>query len=255
MATALEIRFPRVEATSSQLLKERLEAKFPNGGLAARPQRTPNFWSSVDQRTEGRSSAKASEPNTRTLETPAKSTVLFPRNQAMLLHQIPRTPRMNSTTSVRPVLKEHGRQWMDSYLECKGNTYRPAFVINELPTWVRNESRQGISRSLHRRKTHQAMLERLQPTAAALRFSFNTKQTDSAGKRLATNPTCNWVVATAIGKAIPAAFLGNRTTRCILCEESGPLVFEVPYKMGKRSRKYIPDFMFRVDDDHGPTTC
>jgi len=242
---ALEIRFPRVEGYRVELPEERLEAKFNEDSLLVL---TPELVGPSITRTEG-IIGEGVDLTLEHLEDTRKSTVLFHVTKRLLYTKY-RDPGDEPELHLFGQLKRITRQWMDSYLECKGNTYPAQLLYQELADMACERITQGISRAFIGEKPIKAMLDAYNPTGSSNFVSFNTSkpirwETDSRRSHI------NWVVCDSDWEAEFCRVLESHDRVHSYVKNQG-LGLEVPYKMGSEARKYIPDFIVRVDDDHGP---
>ncbi len=108
----------------------------------------------------------------------------------------------------------------------------------------------AISRAFIGEKPMKAMLDPYNPTGSTNFVNFNTSKTIrwETDSRLCH---VNWVICDSDWEAELCRVLESHHAVRAYVKNQG-LGFEVPYKMGSEVRKYIPDFIVRVDDGHGP---
>jgi type III restriction enzyme len=79
---------------------------------------------------------------------------------------------------------------------------------------------------------------------------FNTSKT-SRWETSSRHCHINWVVLDSDWEAEFCRVAESHPRVCAYVKNHG-LGFEVPYRYGSEMRKYLPDFIVRVDDGHGP---
>jgi type III restriction enzyme len=146
-------------------------------------------------------------------------------------------------------LKRITRQWLDSYLVCKGGTYPAQLKYQTLADMACDRITAAITRAYVGERPVTAVFDPYNPVDSTMHVNFTTTKTD----RWETDPRrchINWVVLDSgwegefcrVVEAHPQvrAYVKNHN-----------LGFEVPYRHGSQSRIYRPDFIVLVDDGHG----
>ena len=148
-------------------------------------------------------------------------------------------------------LKRIAKQWLDTCLVCKGGTYPGAAHVSGAgrhglqPDHRRHHARASRASGRSRR----CSIRTTRP--ARRRTSASTRRSRPLGdQRPAADDHVNWVVLDSdweaefcrVAEAHPQvrAYVKNHN-----------LGFEVPYRYGSETRKYLPDFIVLVDDGHG----
>jgi type III restriction enzyme len=242
---ALEIRFPRVAGYRVELPEERLTARFTADSTL---ELTPDLVGPTITRNAG-IIGQAVDLSLDHLEDTRLSTVLFHLTQRLLYtkwRDAGEAPKLHLFGQ----LKRITREWLDNHLVCKGGTYPAQLIYQELADMACNRITAAITAAFAGERPIQAVLESYNPVGSTAHVRFNT----SRMHRWQTDPTrchVNWVVLDSDWEAE-------------LCRvaESHPLVkgyvknhnlgLEVPYRYGSEMRRYLPDFIVRVDDGHGP---
>jgi type III restriction enzyme len=147
-------------------------------------------------------------------------------------------------------LKRVTKQWLDNHLICKGNTYPALLMYQEIADMACNKITAGITRAFIGERPIKALLDPYNPKGSTNHVRFNTSKPDR-WQTAANLCHINWAIL-------------DSTWEGEFCRvaESHPLVrsyvknqglgLEVPYRMGSKTRKYLTDFIVRIDDGHGP---
>jgi type III restriction enzyme len=93
-----------------------------------------------------------------------------------------------------------------------------------------------------------AVLDAYNPTGSTSHVKFNTSRAD----RWETKERChiNWVILDSDWEA-EFCRVAESHPRVKAYVKNHNLGLEVPYRYGSEKRKYLPDFIVRVDDGHG----
>ncbi|MEJ8570768.1 BPTD_3080 family restriction endonuclease [Microbaculum marinum] len=239
---ALEIVFPRVEGYRVELPDERLKATFrPDHVLHLTPELVgPSVTKNLGIIGEGVDLTVAH------LEDMRSSTVLFHLARHLLYNKY-RDPGDEPKLHLFGQLKRITRQWLEGgYLKCSGGTYPAQLIYKEIADMAAERIKAAITETLAGDRPVKAILDAYNPTGSTAFVNFTT----SKETRWQTDPQkchVNWVVCDSdweaefcrVAEAHPKvrAYVKNQN-----------LGFEVPYLMGSTPRKYIPDFIVRVDD-------
>ncbi len=144
-------------------------------------------------------------------------------------------------------IKSIVRRWLDEgYLECTGNTY-PAMVTYleiadkaaELIYLACERSASGVSRM-------KAILEPYNPRGSTTHVNFTTTKpllwTTSPAKCHINYVVCDSEWEAELARVVEAH------PRVLSYVKNQGLQFEVPYRDGSIPKKYLPDFIVRIDD-------
>ncbi|MDX9861626.1 MAG: restriction endonuclease, partial [Rhodospirillales bacterium] len=143
-------------------------------------------------------------------------------------------------------LKAIVRQWLESQLHCVGGTYPAQVLYPEIADMAAERIKQAITETLAGERPVKAILDAYNPTGSTTYVNFNT----SKALRWRTDPRkchVNWVVCDSDWEA-EFCRVAEFHPRVLAYAKNQNLGLEVPYLMGSRPRKYIPDFIVRVDD-------
>jgi type III restriction enzyme len=242
----LEIRFPRVEGYRVELPEERLTAVFNDDSVLLL---TPDLVGPTITKNAG-IIGESVDLSLKHLDHVRPSTLLFHLTQRLLYTKW-RDPGEAPKLHLFGQLKRVTKQWLDGYLKCKGGTYPAQLMYQELADMACERITKGITAAFSDKRPIKAVLDPYNPVGSTAHVRFNTSRTD----RWETNgppPKChiNWVVLDSdwegefcrVAESHPhvRAYVKNHN-----------LGLEVPYRYGSETRKYLPDFIVRVDDGHG----
>jgi len=239
---ALEITFPRVEGYRVELPDERLEANFgPDHMLEL----TPELLGPSTTTNQG----IIGEGVDLTLEQPddlRTSTILF-RLARHLIYRKYRDPGEEPKLHLFGQMKRITRQWLDGgYLKCTGGTHMGQVLYPEIADMAAERIKAAITETLRGENQIKAILDAYNPTGTTAHVNFTT----SKELRWETRPDkshVNWVVCDSDWEA-EFARVAEAHPRVLSYVKNQGLGFEVPYLSGSTPRKYIPDFIVRVDD-------
>ncbi len=242
---ALEIRFPRVEGYRVELPDEQLTARFDKDSVL---ELTPALVGPSITKNQG-IIGEGVDLTVEHLNDMRRSTILF-HLAKHLLYQKYRDPGESPKLHLFGQLKAIARQWLEGgYLRCTGGTYPAQLLYQEIADMACERIKAAITMTLAGDNPVKAILDPYNPTGSTRYVNFTT----SKETRWQTDPRkchINWVICDSDWEA--------EFCRVV---ESHPLVrayvknqnlgLEVPYLMGATPRRYIPDFIVRIDDGEG----
>ena len=241
---ALEIRFPRVEGYRVELPEDRLTADFNEDSVL---ELTPELTGPTKNRNEG-IIGEGVDLNVEHLGDIRPSTLIFHLTQRLLYTKW-RDAGEEPKLYLFGQLKRITRQWLESCLVCKGDTYPAQLMYQELADMACNKITAAITRKFLGECPIKALLDPYNPTGSTSHVRFNTSKSD---RWETSSKFChiNWVILDSdwegefcrVAESHPEvrAYVKNHN-----------LGLEVPYRYGSEMRKYLPDFIVRVDDGHG----
>ncbi|MGH6678400.1 MAG: BPTD_3080 family restriction endonuclease, partial [Bradyrhizobium sp.] len=239
---ALEIMFPRVEGYRVELPEERLVANFnPDHILNLTPELVgPSRTKNQGIVGEGVDLTIAHLDNVR------QSTIVFQLARHLLYNKY-RDPGEEPKLHLFGQLKRITRQWLESgYLKCSGGTFPAQLLYKEIADMATERIKAAITETLSDQRPVKAILDAYNPTGSSRFVNFTTSkltrwQTDAYKCHI------DWVICDSdweaefcrVAEAHPKvrAYVKNQN-----------LGLEVPYLMGSSPKKYIPDFIVRVND-------
>ena len=242
---ALEITFPRVEGYRVELPEERLTASFNDDSTLTL---TPDLVGPSQTQNAG-IIGESADMTLKHLGDIRSSTLLFHLTQRLLYTKW-RDPGEEPKLHLFGQLKRITKEWLDNHLECKGGTYPALLMYQELADMACNKITAAITRQFLGERPIKALLDPYNPTGSTRHVRFNTSKPDR-WETSSKHCHINWVVLDSdwegefcrVAEAHPKvrAYVKNHG-----------LGYEVPYRYGSETRKYLPDFIVLVDDGHGP---
>jgi type III restriction enzyme len=243
----LEIRFPRVEGYRVELPEERLTADFNDDSIL---ELTPELVGPTITRNSG-IIGKPEDFDVKHLDDVRPSTVLFNVTQRLLYTKW-RDPGEEPKLHFFGQLKRITKQWLDTCLVCKGDTYPALLMYQELADMACNRITAAITRKFLGERPIKALLDPYNSTGSTMHVRFNTSRADrwdTSGPPPKNH--VNWVVLDSDWEA-EFCRVAESHPKVIAYTKNHNLGMEVPYRYGSETRKYLPDFIVLVDDGHGP---
>ena len=244
---ALEISFPRVEGYRVELPEERLTASFNEDSILVL---SPDIVGPSITRNSG-IIGKGEDMSLKHLGDMRPSTLVFNVTQRLLYTKW-RDPGEEPKLHLFGQLKRITKQWLDSCLVCKGETYPAQLMYQELADMACNRITAAITRQFLGERPIKALLDPYNPTGSTGNVKFNTSRVDrwdTSGPPPKNH--VNWVVLDSDWEG-EFCRIAESHPRVIAYTKNHSLGFEVPYRYGSETRNYRPDFIVLVDDGHGP---
>lgn len=243
----LEIRFPRVQGYRTELPEERLVAAFDAD--VSTLVLTPDLVGATTTRNSGIIGAPVDLTLAHTGDV-RPSQVVYELTTHLLLSKF-RDANGEPQLHLFGQLKRIARQWLDNYLDCQGGTYPAQLKYKMLADLASEKIMSAITRAEFGKRPIKAVLDPYNPTGTTAHVNFNTSKTD----RWETNgppPKCqiNWVILDS-GWEGEFCRVAESHPKVRAYVKNHNLGLEVPYRYGSEMRKYLPDFVVRVDDGHG----
>lgn len=240
---ALEIRFPRVAGYRVEPPEERLEATFNEDSVL---KLTPDIVGpsvTMDAGIIG----EAVNLDLKHLEDARYSTLLYNLTKT-LLYSYYRDSDREPELHLFGQLKRITKQWLDNYLICEGGTYPAQLMYQELASMACERIHAGIVRRFEGERPILAVLDPYNPTGSTQHVNFYTSK---ALRWQSDSRKCpiNWVVLDSDWEGEFCRVLESNPRVKAYVKNQG-LDFEVPYRHGSSARRYLPDFIVRVDDGH-----
>lgn len=239
----LEIRFPRVQGYRVELPDERLEAHFDGDSVL---ELTPDIVGPSITQNAGIIGEDVNL-NLEHLADLRRSTLLFNVTKR-LLYMHYRDSDSAPELHLFGQLKRITKHWMDHFLVCKGGTYPGQLMYQELADMACDRIHTGITRYFLGEKPILAVLDPYNPQGSTLHVNFYTSkalrwQTDSRKCHI------NWAVLDSNWEGEFCRVVEAHPRVHSYVKNQG-LGFEVPYRYGSIVRKYIPDYIVRIDDGY-----
>jgi type III restriction enzyme len=242
---ALEIRFPRIEGYRVELPNERLTARFDENSVL---ELTPELVGPCEVLLEG----IVGESNTITvdhLKTIRYSTIVYNLASNLLMTKF-RDPGGEPKNHLFGQLKRVVRQWLDGgYLVCKGETNRGMLMYKAIADQAAERIRMACEADHVGSRPVLAIPASFNPVGSTNHVAFTTSK-DSRYETGADKSHVNYVICDSQWEA-EFARVAEAHPRVIAYVKNQSLGFEVPYRDGGTPRRYVPDFIVKIDDGHG----
>jgi type III restriction enzyme len=244
---ALEISFPRVDGYRIELPEERLSAVFDEDSKYVL---TPDIVGPTNTTTSGIIGEQANI-DVKHLKNVRPSTLLM-NITTHLLYSKWRDPGDEPKLHLFSQLKRIVRQWLDTCLVCKGDTYPAMLMYRQLADHACERIHAGINATSGEGRVVKVLLDPYNPTGSTSYVRFNTGRPE----RWSTNGPppknhVNWVMLDSEWEAELCRIV-EAHPKVIAYTKNHNLGLEVPYRHESEARRYLPDFIVRVDDGHGP---
>lgn len=240
----LEIQFPRVAGYRVELPEERLTAEFNADSVL---ELTPDLVGPSITQNSG-IIGESVDLSLAHLGDMRRSTLLFHVTQRLLYTKW-RDPGEDAKLHLFGQLKRITKDWLDNCLVCKGQTYPAQLMYQELADMACERITAGITRKLVGEKPIKAMLDAYNPFGTTSYVSFNTSKKDR-WETDARRCHVNWVILDSDWEA-EFCRVAEAHPKVRAYVKNHNLGLEVPYRYGSETRKYIPDFIVKVDDGNG----
>ncbi len=239
---ALEIRFPRIEGYRVELPNERLTAQF---NADSRLELTPELVGPCEVRNEG-IVGEGVTLDLKHLQATRPSSISFHLAKHLLFRKF-RDPGEEPKLHLFGQLQRIARRWIEEgYLVCKGGTFPAQLLYQEIADKAVERIYLACQRSLAGEKRIKAIPDPYNPAGSTRFVNFTT----SRKTRYATSPArchVNWVVCDSQWEA-EFARVAEAHPRVLAYVKNQGLGLEVPYRDGAIPRKYLPDFVLRIDE-------
>ncbi len=238
---ALEIRFPRVEGYRVELPEERLTANFNDDSIL---ELTPDLVGPSITHNRG-IIGEGVDLSLEHLKDMRRSTLIFEVTKRLLYTKW-RDPGEEPRHSLFGQLKRITKQWLDTCLRCKGATYPAQLLYQELADMACERITAGITRSLAGSRPIKAMLDPYNHTGSTAHVNFTTSK-KTRWETDARRCHVNWVICDSDWEA-EFCRVAEAHPHVMAYVKNQGLGFEVPYRYGSETRRYLPDFIVRLDD-------
>jgi type III restriction enzyme len=239
---ALEIRFPRIEGYRVELPNERLTAQF---NADSRLELTPELVGPCEVRNEG-IVGEGVTLDLKHLQATRPSSISYHLAKHLLFRKF-RDPGEEPKLHLFRQLQRIARRWIDDgYLICKGGTFPAQLLYQEIADKAVDRIYLACLPGPQGEKRIKAIPDPYNPAGSTRFVNFTT----SRKTRYRTSPArchVNWVVCDSDWEA-EFARVAEAHPRVLAYVKNQGLGLEVPYRDGAVPRKYLPDFVLRVDD-------
>jgi type III restriction enzyme len=237
----LEIRFPRVSGYRVELPQDRITANFTADSILeltpelVGPTVTNNsgiIGENVDLTVEHRADLRP-------------STVLYHLTQH-LVYKKWRDPGQDPKLNLFGQLKRITRQWLETCLVCKGGTYPAQLLYQELADRACDRITAAIVNAEIGKRAVKVVLDPYNPAGSTMHVRFNTSKTNH-WQTSADRCHINWVILDSDWEG-EFCRVAEAHPKVVAYVKNQGLGFEVPYRRGSETHKYLPDFIVLLDD-------
>ena len=241
---ALKISFPRVMGYRVELPNERLTAKFTADSIL---NLTPELTGPSQTQNSG-IVGKSVNLTVAHLRDTRPSTVLY-RLTTHLLYTKWRDPGEEVKLHLFGQLKRIVKEWLDTCLICKGDTYPAQILYRHLADMACDRITAAITADAADRAPIKVLLDPYNPVGSTSHVNFTTSKT-SRWETDSRRCHINWVILDSDWEAEFCRVAENHP-RVRAYVKNHNLGFDVPYRHGSESNVYRPDFIVLVEDGHG----
>jgi len=241
---ALEILFPRIQGYRVELPEDRLTANF---NAESTMELTPKLVGA----TETLNSGIIGKPVDLTLKHigEVRTAQVVYELTARLVETRWRDANGDPELPLFGQLKRITREWVENHLVCKGGAYPAQLKYKMLADMACERITHAITRAHEGTSPIKAVPDSYNPVGSSSHVNFRTSkhdlwETDSRKSHV------NWVVLDSDWEA-EFCRIAEGHERVIAYVKNHNLGLEVPYLNGSDPRKYLPDFILRVDDGRG----
>ena len=239
-----EIRFPRVHGYRVELPEERVQATFDANSTI---ELTPELVGPSKTRVEG-IIGEGVDLDLEHLDELRRTTLVYHLTKRLIETKW-RDPGEDPKLHLFGQLKRITAAWLDDHLECKGGTYPALLMYQDLADMACERITRGIVASHLEERPVRAVLDPYNPAGSTGHVHFVTSK-KTRWKTAANRCHVNWAICDSSWEA-EFCRVAEAHPRVRAYVKNQGLGFEVPYRLGSQSRRYIPDFIVRVDDGHG----
>ena len=240
----LEIRFPRVMGYRAELPNERLTAKFTEDSVLPI---TPELTGPSQTQNAGIVGESVNLTVSHLRDT-RPSTILY-KLTTHLLYTKWRNPGEEPPLHLFGQLKRIVKEWMDTCLVCRGDTYPAQVLYRHLADMACERITAAINAESADRTSIKALLDPFNPEGSTAHVNFATSKT-SRWQTDSRRCHINWIILDSDWEAEFCRVAENHP-RVRTYVKNHNLGFDVPYRHGSDSRIYRPDFIVLIEDGHG----
>lgn len=242
-----EIHFPRVQGYRVELPEDRLIAQFDADSVL---NLTPALTGPSKVQNAG-IIGEAIELSPKYLGDLRRSTVLYHLTQRLLTTKW-RDPDEGVQYNLFGQLKRITKQWLNECLVCEGGTYEAQLMYQQLADMACNKITAAITRAETEQRSRpvKAILDAYNPTGSTRHVNFTTSKTER-WETHADKCHINWAILDSDWEGEFCRIAENHP-QVVTYVKNHNLGFEVPYRYQSHTRTYIPDYIVRIDDGHGP---
>jgi len=227
-----------------ELPEERLEAVFREGSVLTL---TPGLLGATETKNSGIIGEQVDLNLVHTGDV-RPSQVLYELTSHLVLTRY-RDPGGEPKLYLFGQLKRIAKQWIDGYLKCHGGTYPAQLKYKLLADMACEKIVAGITQRFIGERPIEAVLDAYNPTGSTAHVNFNTSKL-LRWKTDARRCHVNWAILDSEWEGEFCRVVENHP-KVQSYVKNHNLGLEVPYRFGSENRKYRPDFIVRIEDEHG----
>ncbi|HIJ34940.1 MAG TPA: restriction endonuclease, partial [Gammaproteobacteria bacterium] len=146
-------------------------------------------------------------------------------------------------------LKRITKEWLDTCLACKGETYPGLLMYQALADVACDRITAAITRAEQGKRPIKAVLDPYNPTGSTVHINFTTSKTE---RYETSSERCqiNWAILDSDWEG-EFCRVAEDHPKVIAYVKNHNLGLEVPYRYASENRTYRPDFIVYVDDGYG----
>jgi len=234
-----EIRFPRVAGYRVELPNDRLSASFTEDSVL---ELTPELVGPTITHNQG-IIGEGHDLTPERLESVRQSTVLYELTKRLLFKHW-RDANEEPKLHLFGQLKRIAGMWLKDCLTCKGSTYPAQLMMIELADHACEKIASAVTRAELHHQPVKALLDPYNPVGTTRSVNFTTSRT----QRYATGRRChlNWAILDSTWEGEFCRILDSHP-QVLAWVKNRNLGFEVPYRFGGATHRYIPDFIAILD--------
>lgn len=240
----LEIRFPRVAGYRVELPEERLTASFNQDSIF---ELTPAIVGPSHVKNSG-IIGESADLTLEHIKDLRKSTLLFNVTQRLLYTKW-RDPGEEPKLHLFGQLKRITKEWLDTCLVCKGDTYPGLLMYQALADIACDRITAAITRSEQGKRPIKAVLDPYNPAGSTVHVNFTTSKTERYETR-SDRCQINWAILDSDWEG-EFCRVAEDHPKVLAYVKNHNLGLEVPYRYASETRKYRPDFIVQIDDGQG----
>lgn len=240
----LEIQFPRVAGYRVELPEERLTASFNEDSIF---ELTPAIVGPSHVKNSG-IIGESADLTLEHIKDLRRSTLLFHITQRLLYTKW-RDPGEEPKLHLFGQLKRITKEWLDTCLACKGETYPGLLMYQALADVACDRITAAITRAEQGKRPIKAVLDPYNPTGSTVHINFTTSKTE---RYETSSERCqiNWAILDSDWEG-EFCRVAEDHPKVIAYVKNHNLGLEVPYRYASENRTYRPDFIVYVDDGYG----
>ena len=241
-----EIRFPRVSGYRVELADEKLKADFTEDSTLVL---TPELVGPTITHNQG-IIGEGHDLTVAHLDRVRESTLLFELTKRLLFKHY-RDPNGEPKLHLFGQLKGIARRWLAECLSCKGNTQPAQLMIADWADQACERIAAAVTRAQLAERPVSAVLDPYNPTGTTRHVNFTTSRTQRYEPDKAKGRChLNWAILDSAWEGEFCRVLDSHP-QVLAWVKNRNLGFDVPYRLGGTTHRYVPDFIVVLDYGRG----